>query len=200
MAAAPPNDLVTTICANALSLTSIQRGAIVNSGWDRLAYFQCFNYDRIQTWARESNRLPASRGGCYFGSVVMAKLQGLEYWANQMLLLGHTLVCNDFDSAIMRQSMDDAKIHYAKSKRDSDSQTPSKFNYYEWIDWQKSVITYLTSTKSVTPSASISLYYVIHTKPCLIADPDKSPSYKIIYNASHTVRAFETDNKEVHII
>ena len=88
-----------------------------------------------------------------------------------MLLHGHTLVSNGFDSAMVRQLMDDAKIHYAKSKQDSDSQTPSKFKYDEWIDWKKSVISDLTYKKSVTPSASISLYYVIRTETCLIADP-----------------------------
>ena len=77
-----------------------------------------------------------SRGGCYFGSVAMAKLQGLAYWANKMLLRGHTLVCDGFDYAMMQQSMDDAEIHYAKSKLDSDAQTPSKFKYDEWIYWQ----------------------------------------------------------------
>ena len=169
MATAPPNDLVTTVCDNVLSLTAIQRDAIVNNGWARLADFQGFNYARIQTWARENNRLPELRGGCYFGSVAMAKLQGLVYLANQMLLRGHTLVCYGFDSAMMRKSMDDAEIHYAKSKRDSDAQTPSKFKYYECIDWQKSVINYLTSKKSVTPSASISLYFVIRNEPCPIA-------------------------------
>ena len=66
----------------------------------------------------------------------MAKLQGLIYWANKMLLRGHTLVRDGFDSALMRQSMDDADIHYAKSKRDSDAQTPSKFKYDAWIDWK----------------------------------------------------------------
>ena len=80
IAAAPPNDLVTTVCDNVISLTAIQRKAIVNNGWACLADFQGFKYNRIQTWARESNRLPASRGGCYFGSVAMAKLQGLAYW------------------------------------------------------------------------------------------------------------------------
>ena len=93
--------------------------------------------------------------------------------------------------------MNDAEIHYPKSKRDSDAQTPSKFKYDEWIDWQKSVIAYLTSKKSVTPFASITLYYLIRTEPCLIADPDKSPLDKIVYNALHSGRAFETDNKEV---
>ena len=73
---------------------------------------------------------------------------------------------------MMRQLMDDAEIHYAKSKQDSDAQTPSKFNYDEWIDWQQSVITYLTSKKSGTPSTSIYLYYVIRTEPCLIAAPE----------------------------
>ena len=113
MAAAPPNDLVTTVCDNVLSLTAIQRYAIVNNGWARFADFQGSNYNRIQTWARESNRLPASRGGCYFGSVAMAKLHGIAYWANHMLLLGHNLVCYGFDCAMMRQSMDDSKIHYS---------------------------------------------------------------------------------------
>ena len=107
MAAAPTNGLVTTVCDNVLSLTASQWDAIVNNGWARLADFQGFNRDRIQTWEREINRLPVSRGGCYFGSVAMAKLQGLAYWANQMLLCGHTLVCDGFDAAMMRQSMDD---------------------------------------------------------------------------------------------
>ena len=86
MAAASPNDLVTTICDNILSLAASQRDAIVNNGWARLADFQGFNYGRIQTWARESNRLPASHVGCCFGSVAMAKLQGIAYGEKQMLL------------------------------------------------------------------------------------------------------------------
>ena len=104
----------------------------------------------------------------------MAKLQVIAYWENQMLLRGHTLVCNGFDATMIRQSMDNSEIHYAKSKRDSDAQTPSKFKYDEWIDWQQSVITNITSKKSLTPSTSISLYYVIRTEPCPIAAPDKS--------------------------
>ena len=75
-----------------------------------------------------------------------------------MLLRGHTLVCDGFDSALIRQSMDDAEIHYSESKQDSDAQTLYKFKYDEWIDWKKRFITYLTSKKIVTPSASIYLY------------------------------------------
>ena len=71
MAAAPPNDMVTTVCDNVLSLMSSQRDAIVNNVWARLSDFQGFNCNRIQTLARESNRLPESHGGCYFGSVAM---------------------------------------------------------------------------------------------------------------------------------
>ena len=37
MAAASPNNLVTTVCDNVLSLMAIQRDAIVNNGWARLA-------------------------------------------------------------------------------------------------------------------------------------------------------------------
>ena len=129
MAAAPPSDLVTTVCDNVLSPIASQRYALVNNGWARLADFQGFKYDRIQTWARESKRLPASRGGCYLGLLVMAKLQGLTYWANRMLLRRHTLVCNGFDAAMMRKLMGDAEILYVKSKQDSNAQTPSKFNY-----------------------------------------------------------------------
>ena len=58
MYAAPPNDLVTTVCDNVLSLTASQWDEIVNNGWARLADFQGFNYNKIKTWARESNRLP----------------------------------------------------------------------------------------------------------------------------------------------
>ena len=129
MAAAPLNDLVTTVCDNVLSLTASQRDSIVNKGWACLSDFQGFNYDRIQTWVRESNHLPASRGGWYIESVAMAKIQGLAYWENQMLLCGNTLVCNGFDAAMMRKLMGDAEILYVKSKQDSNAQTPSKFNY-----------------------------------------------------------------------
>ena len=121
MATAPPNDLVTTICDNLLSITARQRDEIVNNGWAWLADFQGFNYDRIQTWAKESNRLPESRSGCYLGSVAMTKLHGLAYWANQMLPHGHTLVWDGFDATMMQQLMDDAEIHYAESKRNRDA-------------------------------------------------------------------------------
>ena len=98
MGAALPNDPVTTVCDNVLSLTASQRDAIVYNIWACLSDLQVFNYDRIQTWVRESNRLPASHGGCYFGSVAMAKIQGLAYWANQILLPGQILVFDGFDS------------------------------------------------------------------------------------------------------
>ena len=129
MDAAPSNDLVTTVCDNVIPLTASQRDEIVNNGWACLADFQGFNYDRIKTWAGESKLLPAYRGGCYFGSVVVAKLQGLAYWSNQILLCGYTLVFDGFDAAMMRKSVDDSEIHYAKSKQGSNSQTPSKFKY-----------------------------------------------------------------------
>ena len=98
---------------------------IVNNEWARISDFQGFNYDRIQTWERGINRLLESRGGCYFWSVVLAKLQGLSYWVNEIILRRHTLVCNGFDAVIMRQFMDDAEIYYSESKRVSDAQTPS---------------------------------------------------------------------------
>ena len=79
MTVAPYNDLITTVCDNVFSLTAIQRYVIVNNGRARLADFQGFNYGMIYTWVRESNRLPASRGGCYFGSLATEKLQGLAY-------------------------------------------------------------------------------------------------------------------------
>ena len=47
MAAAPPNDLVTTVCDNVLFLKASQRNAIMNNGWAHLADFQGFNNDRI---------------------------------------------------------------------------------------------------------------------------------------------------------
>ena len=74
MALEPPNNLIITVFDNVLYLTDIQRDAIVKNVLACLADFQGFNYDRIQTWARESNLLPESCGGCYFGSVEMAKL------------------------------------------------------------------------------------------------------------------------------
>ena len=43
--------------------------------------------------------------------------------------------------------MDDADIHYAKSKLDSYAQTPSKFKYDEWIDWQKVLLIILILRK-----------------------------------------------------
>ena len=119
MAAAPCNNLVTTVCDNVISLTESQMYAIVNNVWARLSDFQGFNYDRIQTWVRKSKRLPALRGRCYFGSVAMEKIQGISYLANHMLLHEHSLVCDGFDAAMMRQSMDDAKIHYAESKQET---------------------------------------------------------------------------------
>ena len=49
MAIAPTNNLVTTVCDNVLFFMASQRDAIVNNRWTRLADFQGFNYDRIQT-------------------------------------------------------------------------------------------------------------------------------------------------------
>ena len=39
MAAAPPNDLVTTLCDNVLSLMAIQRDAIMKNKWACLSDF-----------------------------------------------------------------------------------------------------------------------------------------------------------------
>ena len=77
----------------------------------------------------------------------MSNIQGLAYWENQMLLRGHTLVCDGFDSAMMRQSMNDAEMHYDESKRDSDAQTPSKFKYDEWSTGNKVILLILLLRK-----------------------------------------------------
>ena len=55
MDAAPPNDLVTTVCDNVLSLTASQWDEIVNNGWARLADFQGFNYNKIKASNRSGN-------------------------------------------------------------------------------------------------------------------------------------------------
>ena len=47
MPAAPPNDLVTTVCDNVLSLTASQRDAIVNNGGAPFSDLQVFNCNRI---------------------------------------------------------------------------------------------------------------------------------------------------------
>ena len=54
MTGAPPNDLVTTVSDNVISLTAIQRDEIVNNGWARLSGLQGFNYNRTQTWASKN--------------------------------------------------------------------------------------------------------------------------------------------------
>jgi hypothetical protein len=198
--AAAPNTTVRTLTTGVMRLTNNQAQAVEDNGWADLQDFQGFNYSRIRDWVSDSNKRPATRGGCNFGSVAASKVQGLNYWVNQSILRGHTLDTADFTQDVMRQAMEDVEIHYAESQRESDATMPSKFKYDDWIDWQQSVITYLKSKSSVHPLSSIPLYYVIRKEPCPIEPADMSAFDEIVYNAPHQGRAFDTDNKEVHRI
>ena len=64
-----------------------------------------------------------------------------------MPLRGHTLVCDGFDSTIMRQSMKDADINYAESKQDSDAQACSNLSMMNELTGNKVLLLILLLRK-----------------------------------------------------
>ena len=145
--AAAPNNLVDTLTQHVLELNESQRNVITYNGWVRLEDFRDFGYEEIKNWIGTMEKRTVTRGGVNFGPVAFKKLHALSYRCNQQILRGEVLDCANFNANVLRQSMEDHQIDYEESKRESDSQIPSKFVYDEWVDWQQPVIIYLKIRK-----------------------------------------------------
>ena len=192
-AGAFPIDEVGVISATILGLTLRQAVAISNNGWVNLVDFEGFTTDDIEKWISDTARIPLNRGGVNFPSVRARRICALSYWVNRRILRGTPVVAAEFTAGELAQALADYPIMDMMKEEDETVDKPESFNYDKWVDWQESMITYLKGKKNVTKT--VPLYYVIRpdTAPATMSEDDE-----IIFNASHTSAAFNSDNKTVH--
>lgn len=103
-------------------------------------------------------------------------------------------IANNFNVAILNDSIIEAELEYDELKKDLDIDKPEKFLSEKWKQWEESVHNYSMAEKN---SLDIPYAYVIRMDPNP-TPPDKMEDVDhIIFNVSLTWALFERDLRKV---
>ena len=106
-------------------------------------YFRGFTTTEVATYIAMIERITVARGVSQSGSVVVKKLQALNYQLNNCIKLGRVPKVSGFDAQVLVKSIGGYSLSVKAREVVDDAQTPNKFKYDCLIYCQKSVIMYL---------------------------------------------------------
>ncbi len=98
-----------TVCG----CTNEQRNALVEEGLTTMADLLVIQAKDVAAMCNNLSRIPANRGGCKIGTVIMKKLEALINWCHDRNREGHDLDANEFNADVlseyvMKAQLDDA--------------------------------------------------------------------------------------------
>ena len=128
---------------NILGFTNFQIIVIHVNGWVNLTDFRGFTATQVTTWISKVERRTVARGGAQSGSVTVKKLLVMNYWFKNYINSGRVPMVDGFQAQALVKSIGKYQMNVQAKDIDDDAQTTKDFKYDDWIDWQKSVITYL---------------------------------------------------------
>ena len=76
-----------------------------------------------------------SHSGAQFGSVVVHKVQTLNYWAKNYIKRGRVPMVTRFDAQELENFIDDYPLSVQSREIGDDTQHPKTFKYDDWIYW-----------------------------------------------------------------
>ena len=98
-----------------------------------------------------------------------------------------------FDSTMMADCIDDAKLEYEDGNKDPDIEKPDEFSHRKWVSWQEMVYIYFNAMKNIQ---GLPLAYVIRKTPApsgIFVDREQ----EIIQNDPLQGNMFSHENKKV---
>lgn len=175
-----------------LRFTDRQVNALVEDGYERATDLAYWSYDDITKWVAHKEKLRNNAGGAAYGDMRKKGLIGLAWWVTEKVRTGLPVDVTDFDDDTRRASIIEARVEHDEGKIDSQIDKPNKFKYEEWTEWEKSVYTYLLSTKN---SLGVPLAYVIR-KDSMYLEMDERSSL-VVRNAPLEGAVFRSDSLKV---
>ena len=194
-AAVDPNvdDLLFQACLReVLRFTERQVNALIADGYERATDLAFWSYEDITKWVVHKEKLRNNAGGASFGDMRKKSLIGLAWWVTERVRTGLPVDVTQFDDDARSASIIEARVEHDEGKSESQVDKPDKFKYEEWTEWEKSVYTYLLSTKN---SLGIPLAYVIR-KDSMYLEMDDRTSL-VVRNASLEGAVFRNDSMKV---
>lgn len=177
---------------NVLRFTDRQIDGLVMDGYEKVTDLAYWGYDEITSWVNHKEKIHINRGGASYGDMKRKGLIGLAWWVTEKVRMGIPVDLANFDDEARHTSIVEARVEHEEGKGESQAVKPEKFKYESWIEWEKSVYTYLLALKN---SIGIPLAYVIR-KTSMYHDMDDR-NKKIIMNAKLDGAVFRSDSQRV---
>jgi len=177
---------------NVLRFTDRQIDGLVMDGYEKATDLAYWGYDEITSWVSHKEKIHINRGGASYGDMKRKGLIGLAWWVTEKVRMGVPVDLANFDDEARHTSIVEARVEHEEGKGESQAVKPEKFKYESWIEWEKSLYTYLLALKN---SIGVPLAYVIR-KPSMYHDIDDRHK-KIIVNAKLDGAVFRSDSQRV---
>jgi hypothetical protein len=175
-----------------LRFTNRQVAALIDDKYEHAVDLAFWSYEDISKWVAHKEKLRNNAGGATYGDMRKKGLIGLAWWVTEKVRTGLPVDVTEFDNNGHRASIVEARIEHEEGKIDSQVDKPDKFKYEEWMEWEKSVYTYLLSMKN---SLGVPLAYVVR-KDSMYLELDKRTTL-VIRNASLEGAVFRSDSMKV---
>jgi hypothetical protein len=177
---------------NILRFTDRQINGLVLDGYEKATDLAYWGYDEITNWVNHKEKIHINRGGASYGDMKRKGLIGLAWWVTEKVRMGVPVDLASFDDEARHTSIIEARVEHEEGKGESQAVKPEKFKYESWIEWEKSLYTYLLALKN---SIGVPLAYMIR-KPSMYHEMDERLK-KIIMNAKLEGAVFRSDSQRV---
>lgn len=175
-----------------LRFTNRQIDVLMGDGYETADDLAFWSYSDISGWVTHKEKIKSGNATILFGDMRKKNLTGLAWWITERVRTGLPVELAEFDDEARRQSIIEARVEHDDTKVETQATKPEKFKYEEWPEWEKSVYTYLLSSRN---SMGIPMAYVIR-KQSMYAELDER-SKRLIENANIEGALFRSDSLKV---
>ena len=131
------NDVLVNVCA----FTPRQVNVLTQDGYDTADAVYNWKYKDIRVWCEHKSKLTQQQGGSSYGDRKIKCLQALAWWVTDKELRGIDYnILREFTNAELQDAIEEARLEYDESKRESAVELPKKFTVADWVAWEESVL------------------------------------------------------------
>ena len=186
------------VLRNICAFTQRQVDVLINDGYNTADALYNWKFNDIREWCELKSKISAARGGASYGDRKIKCLQAMAWWITDRELRGIPFnIVLDFSIVELQDAIEEARLEYEESKRESAVELPKTFTVADWVTWEESVYNYFTSHKN---NMNVPYAYVIRkdTPPVPVGAMDRE--MQMIYAARLNGNQFDRDSKYVHNI
>ena len=195
----PPPPTFRETLTNVCRLGPAQADCLIAEGYDDVAELRNWETDAVDSWCKAKTKLTVNRGGCVFGDPKIRNIQAFAFWATDMHRRGRRDDLISFDADALGKYKEMVRVYSKKDSSSSDVKMPAPLTKEsDWEDWEKELSNYLRCRDGVD---DVPLQYIIRDeeRPFLdaVAPDEQVREIDLIYNATMTGPAYQTDSGEV---